>query len=344
LIDSTLNAMPTHVAILDGDGKILLVNRSWRYFAAALDELLPGDLVGVEYLKSGILGALCRRDALMLRLTLKAMLRGDIEHVQRVIRMKGTDRWYQVTAGRFESGGATRIVLTHEDISAVHAAQETIRHLSQQLLDLQEEERQRIAVELHDSTAQQLTAIGLSLIALRRRFESDQAAQRAFEDIEDLVQEAQKEIRTFSYLLHPPYLERDGLKQTLTRFIDGYTRRTGLSVATEIGEVDAFGSDVQRALLRIVQEALANVHRHASATAVTVKMSATAKRLTFSVSDNGRGMARERGDDSTDTGTYGLGLPGMHARVTQLGGVLQIMSGTNGTTVLGKIPLGKATT
>jgi two-component system, NarL family, sensor kinase len=340
LIAATLNAMPTHVAILDGSGRILLVNRSWRYFAAALDDPLPDDLVGVEYLKSGILGAVGRRDALMLRLTLKALLRGDIEHVQRVIRMKGTERWYQLTAGRFESSGATRIVMTHEDISAVHAAQETIKDLSQRLLDLQEEERQRIAVELHDSTAQQLTAIGLSLIALRRRFEGDQVAERAFEDIEDLVQEAQKEIRTFSYLLHPPYLGRDGLKQTLTRFIDGYTRRTGLSVVTEIGEVDGFGADVQRALLRIVQEALANVHRHASATAVTVKMSATRKRLTFSVSDNGKGMVRGHGN--ADTGAFGLGLPGMHARVKQLDGVLQIMSGTNGTTVSGKIPLGKA--
>ena len=341
LIAATLDAMPTHVAILDGSGRILLVNRSWRYFAAALDEPLPGDLVGVEYLKSGILGALGRRDALMLRLTLKALLRGDIEHVQRVIRMTGTDRWYQVTAGRFESAGATRIVVTHEDISAVHAAQETIKDLSQRLLDLQEEERQRIAIELHDSTAQQLTAIGLALIALRQRFEGDQAAQRTFEDIEDLVQEAQKEIRTFSYLLHPPYLERDGLKQTLTRFIEGYTRRTGLSVAIEIGEVDGFPADVQRAVLRIVQEALANVHRHASATAVTVTMSATPKRLTFGVSDNGKGMERARGDAN---GTLGVGLPGMHARVKQLGGVLQIVSGAHGTTVSGKIPLGKAPT
>jgi len=343
LVDEMLNAMPMHVAILDDDGRILLVNRAWRYFAAALDRSVSENLVGVEYLKSGILGALGRRDALMLRLTLKAMLRGDVEHAQQVVRLAGTGRWYQVTLTRFANVGAARVVITHDDISAVHAAQETIKDLSQRLLDLQEEERQRIALELHDSTAQQLTAIGLSLIGLRRRLESNAEAERAFEEIEDLVQEAQKEIRTFSYLLHPPHLERDGLKQTLTRFLEGYGRRTGLAVWAEIAcEVDAFGTDVQRALLRIVQEALANVHRHASATEVTLKMSATRRRLSFSVSDNGKGMKGAPVLYHADARSLGLGLPGMHARVKQLGGVLQILSGADGTTVSGRIPLGKA--
>jgi signal transduction histidine kinase len=340
LIDATLDAMPTHVAILDGEGKILLVNKAWRYFAAALEPPPSGHLIGVAYLKSGILGALDRRDALMLRVTLKAMLRGDIEYFQHVIRMTGTNRWYQMTAARFQNAGAVRIVMTHENISAVHAAQETIRDLSQRLLDLQEQERHRIAIELHDSTAQQLTAIGLGLIALRRRFATDAAALHSFDEIESLVQEAQKEIRTFSYLLHPPYLDRDGLKQTLIRFIEGYGRRTGLAVLAEIADtVDRPGADVQRALLRIVQEALANVHRHASATEVTVRISATRRRLMFSVADNGKGMSRSDEHAGADVQSLGVGLPGMHTRVKQLGGALEIASGPGGTTVSGKIPL-----
>jgi hypothetical protein len=152
LIDATLNAMPTHVAILDGDGRIVLVNRAWRYFAASLDRQLPGDLVGVEYLKSGILGALRPRDGLMLRMSLKAMLRGDVEHVQRVIHIIETDRWYQLTAGPFEYGGANRIVLTHEDISAVHAAQETIKDLSQRLLSSASASRSSCTTRLRSSS------------------------------------------------------------------------------------------------------------------------------------------------------------------------------------------------
>jgi len=343
LIDSTLNAMPTQVAILDDAGRILLVNKAWRYFAAALDRPPPNDLGGVGYLKSGILGALGRHDALMLRLTLKAILRGDLEHAQRVIRMAGADRWYQVTIARFQNRGVTRVMVTHEDISAVHAAQEIIHGLSQSLLDLQEQERQRIARDLHDSTAQQLTAIGLGLIALRQQLRDDDACAAALEEIEALVQDTQREVRTFSYLLHPPYLDRDGLNRTLSRFIDGYGRRTGLAVLVDIAnEVDALGVEVQRALLRIVQEALANVHRHAAATKVMVAMRLANRSLQFSVSDDGRGIGRANGIDDAKADALGLGLPGMHARVKQLGGTLQIVSSAGGTTVCGEIPVGRA--
>ena len=340
LLDSALNVVPTHVAILDGAGRIILINKARSYFAAALEQPLPADLVGVEYLKSGILGALSRRHALMLRVTLKAMRRGDVGQFQQVIRTVNTDRWYQVSMARFETDGAIRIVVTHEDISAVHAAQDTIKNLSRRLLNLQEEERQRIAVDLHDSTAQQLTAIALGVMALRGRWANDAETRKIFNDLEHLVEETQREIRTFSYLLHPRYLERDGLRMTLVRFIDGYRRRTGLDTSAQIAEeVDNFTPDVQRALLRIVQEALANVHRHASATKVSIKMKTTKTMLLLNVSDNGKGMNDfDRGDASSPR-AFGLGLPGMHARVTLLGGTLKILSGTHGTTVLGKVPL-----
>lgn len=341
LIDATLNAMPTQVAILDGAGKILLVNKAWRYFAAALDRPPPSELAGIEYLKSGILGALGRHDALMLRLSLKAILRGDHEHAQRVIRVAAADRWYQVTIARFQNRGVMRIVVTHEDISAVHAAQETIHDLSQSLLDLQEQERQRIARDLHDSTAQQLTAIGLGLITLRHRLANDQACIAALEEIEQMVQDTQREVRTFSYLLHPPDLDREGLNWTLSRFIEGYGRRTGLAVLTDIAsEVDGVRPDVQRALLRIVQEALANVHRHAAATRVTVAMRVAHSMFRFSVRDNGKGFERAVGTGHAKVEALGLGLPGMHARVKQLGGTLRIVSGPAGTTVCGEIPVG----
>ena len=340
LIDATLNAMPTQVAILDDTGRILLVNKAWRHFAADLDHPPAGELTGVGYLKSGILGTLAGRDALMLRLTLKAILRGDVEHAQRVIRMARADRWYQVTLARFQNRGVTRIVVTHEDISAVHAAQDIIHDLSQSLLDLQEQERQRIARDLHDSTAQQLTAIGLGLIALRHRLGDDGAGTAALAEIETLVQDTQREVRSFSYLLHPPDLDRDGLNRTLARFVDGYGRRTGLAVLTDIAnDVDALSAEVQRALLRIVQEALANVHRHAAATQVTVVMRVVNGRLRFSVRDDGRGIARATGLGGAKADTLGLGLPGMHARVRQLGGALQVISGPAGTTVCGDIPV-----
>jgi PAS domain S-box-containing protein len=340
LLDATLNAMPTHVAILDGHGRILLVNKSWRYFIRALGQLSPEDLTGVEYLRSGILGALDRRHAQVLRFALKALLRGEVERFQHVIHVTHTKRWYQISVARFEHGDANRVVITHEDISAIHAAQNTIKELSRRLLDLQEEERKRIALDLHDSTAQQLAAIGLSLMALRRKSSGDAETHRLFDEIEHIVGDAQKEIRSFSYLLHPPHLARDGLRMTLLRFIDGYRRRTGLQASAQItDEVDSFAAHVQRALLRIVQEALANVHRHACASEVLVKFRTTRTMLLLTVADNGKGMDEIERWDVSSPRAFGLGLPGMHARITQLGGVLKILSGTRGTTVSGKVPL-----
>jgi two-component system NarL family sensor kinase len=342
LLDATLNAMPAPVAILDGDGRIVLVNASWRDFLRASGRYVTLDGVGSTYLGAKIFGAISRRHALTLRTALQALLLDTARRFQHSIcaAHNGEDRWYQVRAARFEIEGAPRIIITHEDISVIHDAQQTINELSQRLLHLQEEERRRIAVELHDSTAQQLTAIGLHLMALRRKSSTDAATQLTFDEIERSVDEAQKEIRDFSYLLHPPYLDREGLRTTLARFVDGYARRTGLKATAQIAnEVDGFIPEAQRALLRIVQEALSNVHRHAAATKVLVRMKMTRKLLLFNISDNGKGLGHAQG--GSDGHVRGLGLPGMQARVRQLGGVLKILSDPSGTTISGKLPLSR---
>ena len=176
-------------------------------------------------------------------------------------------------------------------------------------------------------------------MSLRKSAATDAETQRTFDEI-GAWSKKRKEIRTFSYLLHPPYLDRDGLKTTLVRFVEGYGRRTGLNASTQIADsVDGFAPDVQRALLRIIQEALANVHRHASATKVLVRMKKTKRSILFDVSDNGKGMADFNEDDMSGIPALGLGLPGMQARISQMGGVLKIVSGKLGTAVFGKVPL-----
>ena len=153
----------------------------------------------------------------------------------------------------------------------MRAAQKALDDLSERLLHLQEEERQRIAIELHDSTCQHLVAIGLNLMNLRRRFPPAEDAERLLDDIEGSLDEAHRELRVFSYLLHPPYLEKDGLKATLVRFIEGFSRRTGLRSEVAIADaVDDLAILLQRSVLRVIQEALANVHRHADAGQVSV--------------------------------------------------------------------------
>ncbi|MEJ0077514.1 MAG: sensor histidine kinase [Alphaproteobacteria bacterium] len=276
-----------------------------------------------------------------MRAALKRLLQGTLDRFQRSVCLRARDaqRWYQVSAVRVTIEGASRMVVTHADISAIHDAQQTIKDLSQRLLSVQDEERQRIALELHDSTAQQLTAIGLHMMALRRTSRQDAETQHTLDQVEHTVEEAQKEIRTFSYLLHPPCLDEDGLKTTLTRFIDGFARRTGLRVSAQIDcEIDDFTPEAQRTILRIVQEALANVHRHARATEVRVRVETAQDILALSIADNGKGMAAG-GGDACRVQRPGIGLAGMRERLRQLGGALKVATGPQGTTISGAVPL-----
>jgi two-component system, NarL family, sensor kinase len=341
LLAAALDAVPAPVAVLDEAGTILVVNESWRQFLRPLRVAIPSDGIGISYLKAGILAAVDPRHVFDLRSALKQLLRGSLDRFQRSVRMRTDDakRWYQVSAVRAAMDGESRIVVTHTDISAIQNAHATIKDLSRRLLSAQDEERQRIALDLHDSTAQQLVAIGLHMMALRRTLPQDADAQHTLDQMERAIEEAQKEIRAFSYLLNPPCLDEDGLKITLTQFIDGFCRRTGLRATMQIeNQVDDFTPEVQRTVLRIVQEALANVHRHACATEVRVIVETTHDTLLLSVVDNGRGLAADGGDASR-VHRPGLGLAGMRTRLRQFGGVLKIATGSEGTTVSGAVPL-----
>ena len=143
--------------------------------------------------------------------------------------------------------------------------------------------------------------------------------------------EALKELRTFSYLMHPPGLDADGLRSTIRQYIDGYANRSGLSVKLRSSpKVDKLPLDMQRSLFRIVQEALANVHRHASASHVSVDLRRIAGRLHVIVTDNGRGAEGKQEEPSFRPG---VGIYGIRARARQFGGDLKIRTGPHGTRI-----------
>jgi two-component system, NarL family, sensor kinase len=222
----------------------------------------------------------------------------------------------------------------------VTQAKGEVTQLSEQLLALQEEERQRIARELHDSTAQNLVAANLGLARLEQEVQQGPAARRTFAQIEALIDRALRELRVFTYLLHPPNLAEDGLKSTLEEFIDGFAGRTGLRARIRISDrVDDTPPEIQRAVLRVVQEALANVHRHAGATQVSVGAKLPGGRLVVRVRDDGRGLGRPVVDGSDGRTRMGVGIPGMRARLRQFDGDLRIRSGPRGTSLLAHVPL-----
>ena len=263
-----------------------------------------------------------------------ARRKGGSHHVICRIRQKGgLQRWLQID-GKYEltdTGEPSRHIGVFADITERKALEQEARELSERLVNLQEEERQRIAQELHDSTAQHLVAANLNLMSLRAKAGLGSDEMKLWNEVEVSMAEALKELRTFSYLMHPLGLDADGLCSTLRRYIDGYANRSGLRVKLRSSQkVDKLSLDMQRALFRIVQEALANVHRHACASHVSVDLRWVAGRLHVMVTDNGRGA---EGKQEEPAFRPGVGIYGIRARARQFGGDLKIRTGPHGTRI-----------
>ena len=216
-----------------------------------------------------------------------------------------------------------------------------MRELSARLLRMQDEERRRIARELHDSTGQTLTALKMNLAALQPSVQktSPQAAQ-TLSDTESLADQALREIRTTSYLLHPPLLDESGFSSAARWFVDGLTARSQLRVNLEIApELGRLPADIELTLFRVLQECLTNILRHSGSEVADVKVDRLPDRVMLNVRDYGRGipssaLQRRR------TGA-GVGLAGMRERVSEHGGEIRISS-DEGTLVSVSLPVAAA--
>jgi PAS domain S-box-containing protein len=263
-----------------------------------------------------------------------ARRKGGSHHVICRIRQKGgSERWLQID-GKYEltdTGEPSRHIGVFADITERKALEQEAKELSERLINLQEEERQRIAQELHDSTAQHLVAANLNLMSLRAKVLLGSDEVKLWNEVEASMAEALKELRTFSYLMHPLGLDADGLCSTIRRYIDGYAQRSKLSVKLRsCPNVDNLPLHMQRSLFRIVQEALANVHRHACASHVSVDLRWIADQLHVIVTDNGRGAESKQEEPSFRPG---VGIYGIRARARQFGGDLKIRTGPHGTRI-----------
>jgi PAS domain S-box-containing protein len=277
------------------------------------------------------------------------MVEGKRDHYQlekRFCRKDGEVIWGQLTASlvRSQSGEPQYAVGMVEDISERKQAEEALRELSGQLLRMQDEERRRIARELHDTTAQNLAALAMNLSVVK-----DSApvlsprAISSFQECLDLAEQCSREVRTLSYLLHPPLLEEVGLGSALRWFVEGYAQRTGLQVNLEMPlEFTRLHSDIELALYRIVQEGLTNIHHHSGSKKARVALKCCPDQAVLTIVDEGHGIphgiAQREGSDGA---RLGVGIPGMRERIRQLGGRFEIFSGNNGTTLKATVPLRK---
>ena len=213
--------------------------------------------------------------------------------------------------------------------------------LSGRLLQLQDEERRRIARELHDGAGQFLAALGMNISAISpEESRLSPGVARKVEESRSLIDQAVSEIRTISHLLHPPLLDEVGLISALKEYVHGFGERSNIRVSLEFpSDLERLPRDVELSIFRIVQECLTNVHRHSGSAAASVHLSHKSGEIQLQVSDQGHGINREIQDKFREGKSSGVGLRGMKERIRQLGGGMQIQSSGNGTSVSVVLPI-----
>jgi PAS domain S-box-containing protein len=241
-----------------------------------------------------------------------------------------------------EGGKPIRVAGTCRDITESVRVEQELRRLSGQLLRLQDEERRRIARDLHDSTGQDLVAMATILSQLHTSIPSSSRKLRNLAaQCQEFADRCIREVRTLSYLLYPPMLDEAGLEDAIRHYVHGFSERTGIEVKLTISpEFGRLPSDVELALFRVVQESLTNIQRHSRSLQATIQLDAMADGVKLEISDKGHGASRQE-----LTGTagspfrLGVGIPSMQERVRLIGGRLEIESTSSGTTVRATIPI-----
>jgi PAS domain S-box-containing protein len=219
---------------------------------------------------------------------------------------------------------------------------EQLRELSRRLLRAQDEERRHIARELHDSAGQTLTVLGMSVNHLAQQVAHDGtglASEAAM--IQDLVQQLHREIRTASYLLHPPMLDENGLAPALSWYVQGLSERSGLEIKLDIAkDFGRLPGDIELVVFRLVQECLTNIHRHSGSSTASIRIVRDDDTLTVEVRDQGRGISPEKLIE-LQLGVSGVGIRGMRERLRHFQGKLSIESSSAGTAIVAEIPIPK---
>ncbi len=217
---------------------------------------------------------------------------------------------------------------------------QNLRELSARLMQLQDDERRRIARELHDSVGQMLAALGMNLAAVGTDIERLVKTANTVNDSAALVQELSREVRTISHLLHPPLLDEAGLASALHWYVEGFAERSKIKVDLEIpADFERLDRESETAIFRTVQECLTNIHRHSESPTARIRVIVSDGHVCVEVEDRGRGIPPEKQFEMASTGTPGVGIRGMRERLRQLGGSLDIHSNGKGTLIMARLPL-----
>jgi PAS domain S-box-containing protein len=323
---------------LDTEGRITMINRKGCSTLGWEEH----ELLGRDWCDTCLPVSI--RDKL--RATFLRLVGGDLSYIENaVLTRSGEDRmigWHN-TVIRDGQGRVTGTLSSGEDITERKRAEENLRRLSGQLLRLQEEERKRIARDLHDSTGQELVALATMLGQLSRSRPSiDEKSRALLSECQGLVDQCIREVRTLSYVLHPPVLDDGGLEEAIRDYANGFARRSGIRVDLELpASPERLEKDIELALFRVVQESLTNVQRHSGSKKARIRIQRGSS-LILEISD---GEQSTPGDqlqkEAAPEFEVGVGILSMQERVKLIGGRLEIDSTARGTTVRVTVPLGE---
>jgi two-component system sensor histidine kinase UhpB len=290
----------------------------------------------------------------------KELLEGKVGRYsmeKRYIRKDGSLVWVNLTASllRDSDGDPKYFISVVEDITARKQMEEALarsyselesqvaqrtsalRSLSNRLMQLQDEERRRIARELHDSVGQYLTALAINLDLLARP--DGQSRTALIAESRQLLNHCLTETRTMSHLLHPPLLDETGFTSAAQWYVEGFARRSGVEVELRLPPLERLPANIEIMLFRVLQETLNNIHRHSGSGKAEVCLDFDGKTVTFEVRDFGHGIQPDRLERFRTSGTgVGVGLAGIRERVSELGGKMEITSDRNGTAVKVCVP------
>ena len=311
------------------EGRILEVNETFeRQTGYARDEVIGQSALELEFWID-----LRERETLVDAVRTQGYARNQEIHIR---TKSGQVVVILLSVELIELDGEHCLLTVGQDITDRKRAEEELRRLSGQLLRLQDEERRKIARDLHDSTGQDLVALATTLSQLHDSIPSSAGKlSKLFSQCKALTDRCMREVRTLSYLLHPPLLDESGLEDALRYFADGFAERTGIEVSLEVSpQFGRLTRDMEMGLFRVVQESLINIQRHSGSLTAKIQLDQGPDQITLEVSDTGRGIsASKRKRNGTIPLTVGVGIPSMEERVKQVGGRLEIESSSSGTIV-----------
>lgn len=260
------------------------------------------------------------------------------EQKQLESELRGSEERLRVLANELENQVRVRTHQLEQRNIEVLQQSDQLRELSSRLQQTQDDERRRIARELHDSAGQVITVLGMNLACIAQGVGRNAKVGKAIEESRELTQQLSKEIRTLSYLLHPPLLDENGLPGAIQWFMQGLAERGSLKCELIIPkDFGRLSDDMEVTIFRIVQECLTNIHRHSGSKTATISLSREGGSVSLQIQDEGKGIPAEMLAEIQGRRT-GVGITGMRERVRHLNGTIDIQSNANGTKISVTLP------